>query len=83
MKEKPITNAEWKEIVSLFQYFNKAGFQHTDLIWNLWFRRNDEGKLIITIIDFELKRSPDDMSLLKTLRYMLEDIGAKEKLKRA
>ncbi|MCR5504262.1 MAG: hypothetical protein K6E94_01615, partial [Elusimicrobiaceae bacterium] len=79
LKEKPITNAEWKEIVSLFQYFNKAGFQHTDLIWNLWFRRNDEGKLIITIIDFELKRSPDDMSLLKTLRYMLEDIGAKEK----
>ena len=82
LKGKPITNEEWEQVVNLVKDFNDAGFEHTDLENNIFFRRNENGKLIVTIIDFECfgKGYGDhsDMSALDFVRVKLESIGAKE-----
>ena len=82
LRNIPITNEEWAEIISLFQDLNKYGFVHKDLAHNIYFRRNEEGKLIITIIDFENVNVPmekDDRVGLDEIRLKLEMIGAKER----
>lgn len=79
----PITNKEWSQVVNLVRDFNNEGFRHSDLENNIFFRRDDNGKLIITIIDFEAYGEDygdyDDISALETIRIKLEAMGAKEK----
>ncbi|MBO7604839.1 MAG: hypothetical protein J6S61_00005, partial [Elusimicrobiaceae bacterium] len=83
LNNKPITEDEWNQIVNFFEKLNKAGFNHGDLKHNLFFRRDDKGKLIISLVDFEQSPSfivgNEDLRYLKTLKSQLEDIGAKEK----
>ncbi|MCR5505028.1 MAG: hypothetical protein K6E94_05725, partial [Elusimicrobiaceae bacterium] len=50
-----------------------------DLRYNLFFRRDSKGKLIITFIDFEYWKDGDDMGNLEEIRKRLESVGAKEK----
>ncbi|MBO4707433.1 MAG: zeta toxin family protein [Elusimicrobiaceae bacterium] len=80
LQGKPITNEEWAQVVSLFEDLHDVGFYHTDLGGNIFFRRDDEDKLIITLIDFENWGASDDMEILESIKDRLERIGAKEKL---
>ncbi len=79
LKGQPITNEEWNQVVSLFTDLNNAGFYHTDLGNNMFFRRDDNGKLIVTVIDFEDLGVHNDMQSLEKIRVALESAGAKEK----
>ena len=86
LKYKPITNEEWQQVVNFIKDLNSQDFYHTDLENNLFFRRDENGKLIVTIIDFddiynfynEFYRHID-ISNLEVIRIHLESIGAKEK----
>ena len=75
----PITYEEWLQVTKLFAELNKAGFQHTDLIHNLFFRRNEQQKLVLTIIDFEYRDNyyADDNDELTAIGIMLLGIGAR------
>ena len=79
LKDKPITNEEWTQVIGLFTDLNEAGFYHNDLLYNLFFRRDNNGKLILTIIDFEYLDETKDMNDLNVISLHLEIIGAKEK----
>ncbi len=50
---KQISNAEWKQIKGFFRELNENGFNHSDLWNNMHIRRMPDGKLKITMIDFE------------------------------
>ena len=76
---KPITNEEWAQVIGLFKDLNKADFYHNDLENNLFFKRDNNGKLILTIIDFEYFDNTKDMKDLNIISMQLESIGAKEK----
>ncbi|MBO7604948.1 MAG: hypothetical protein J6S61_00580 [Elusimicrobiaceae bacterium] len=82
LKGKPITNEEWEQVINLFKDLNNEGFYHTDLGENIFFTRNDEGKLIVTVIDFEnWNLFNEDINVLNLLKNRFEFIGAKEKSK--
>lgn len=67
---KPITQAEWNEIIQLYNTLNKNGFIHDDLRYNLFIMRNADGKLRLSIIDFEpVSRAPKADTDINTLTY--------------
>lgn len=80
LKGKPITNKEWAQIVLYFEALKKAGFIHGDIKHNLFFRRDDNGKLIISILDFEDNKDlfGDDLISLEEMKSIFETIGIKE-----
>lgn len=53
LKNKPITSAEWAQVRGFVQAFNAAGFFHGDLPRNFHLRRGTDGRLKVTILDFE------------------------------
>ena len=53
LNNKPITDAEWEQIEDFFKDLNALGFVHEDLKNNLFFKRDKNDKLMITILDFE------------------------------
>ncbi|MBR3898790.1 MAG: hypothetical protein IKJ44_00780 [Elusimicrobiaceae bacterium] len=70
MGGKPITQAEWNEIIQLYNTLNKNGFIHDDLRYNLFIMRNADGKLRLSIIDFEpVSRAPKADTDINTLTY--------------
>lgn len=67
---KPITQAEWGEIMQLYRTLNQHGFIHDDLRYNLFIMRNADGKLRLSIIDFEpVSRAPKPDTDVNTLTY--------------
>lgn len=48
-----IKQAEWDEIKSVVEALNKEGFNHGDLYHNLFIKRLPNGKLRVTLLDFE------------------------------
>ena len=87
LKGKPMTAEEWQQVVSYIEDLHKAGFYHGDLFHNLFFRRDDNGKLIISLLDFEkgaifaddAAGIAADMEDLSVMKEYLETIGALEK----
>lgn len=50
---RPVSAREWKEIESLYRTLNGKNFFHEDLVSNLYLRRMPDGKLKVTLLDFE------------------------------
>ncbi len=73
----PITEEEWSQIVKFYSELNAKGFEHTDLGNNLHIRRLKNGKLKITLLDFELEGF-SDVSILRWLEKRLEGDGLME-----
>lgn len=73
---KPITQAEWTEVRGLVRDLNKAGFEHGDLGQNLFIKRSANGKLKVTLIDFEAATVKADQEVLNALEKMFQEYGA-------
>ena len=73
----PITDKEWLQVVSFYKDLNRLGFYHTDIMGNLHFRRTPEGKLKISLLDYELF-GVSDMLELKDLETEMRALGLKE-----
>ena len=77
---KPITENEWKQIVDFYKTLNENGFYHTDIYRNLHIRRLPNGKLNITLLDFDFYPfSISDMHELSEIELSLMRFGLKEK----
>ena len=74
----PITKEEWKQIVAFYGDLNKSGFYHTDIWNNLHIRRLENGKLKITLLDFE-HLGVSDMLELEDLEKKLRAMHLREK----
>lgn len=77
LNNKVITKEEWKQIVAFYGDLNKAGFYHTDVWNNLHIRRLENGKLKLTLLDFE-HLGTSDMSELKDLETQLKILRLRE-----
>ena len=53
LKDKPITAEEWAQVRGFVRAFNAAGFFHGDIPRNFHLRRGSDGRLKVTILDFE------------------------------
>lgn len=78
LNDIPITKEEWKQIVAFYGDLNKSGFYHTDIWNNLHIRRLADGKLKITLLDFE-HLGVSDMLELEDLEKALRRFGLREK----
>ncbi|MBQ2313226.1 MAG: hypothetical protein II183_03600, partial [Elusimicrobiaceae bacterium] len=50
---KEITEEEWEQIREIFMELNDQGFVHPDLFNNFYIRRNENGKISLSMLDFE------------------------------
>lgn len=78
LNNTPISKEEWKQIVSFYGDLNRAGFYHTDIWNNLHIRRLDNGKLKLTMLDFE-HLGVSDMLELEDLEMKLRTLRLREK----
>lgn len=76
---KPVTQAEWRQIADFYRALNKHGFSHTDIEHNLFIKRVADGKLQITLLDFELTGGLPDEQVLEGFRQSLQVVGGMEK----
>ena len=77
---KPINEEEWLQIVDFFRTLNENGFYYTDIPRNLHIRRMPNGKLKLTIIDFDFyPYSISDMHDLSEFELQLVALGLKER----
>ena len=53
MKRQPIRQEEWRQVLAFFKALHDMGFQHTDLLHNLYLSRGNDGKLQVMLLDFE------------------------------
>ena len=75
----PMSKAEWGQVKGLFEELNKEGFQHGDLLHNLYLKRQPNGKLKLTMLDFELSGNGSrDMALLNKWEEVLSHWGGIE-----
>lgn len=72
----PITEEEWLQVVNFYKELNGLGFFHTDIGANLHLRRTAEGKLKVTMLDYEYFASAD-MYDLEALDKELVSLGLK------
>ena len=64
LNNTPITKEEWDQVIGFFNTLHAAGFEHTDLANNLYLYRGPDGKLQVTLLDFEvLSIGSDDLAL--------------------
>ena len=70
-----ITEEEWEQIAALFHALQEENFDHRDLNNNLWLKRQPNGKLKLTILDFEevhlWSYVWEDFEYVKRLEYFL------------
>jgi len=52
-RNEPITAEEWAQVRGFVRAFNAAGFFHGDIPRNFHLRRGSDGRLKVTILDFE------------------------------
>ena len=77
---KPITENEWGQIVDFYKTLNENGFYHTDIFRNLHIRRLPDGKLKMTLLDFDFYPfSISDMHELSEIELNLMRLGLKER----
>lgn len=74
----PITDEEWLQVVNFYKELNGLGFFHTDIGANMYLRRTPNGKLKLSMLDYEYFGA-SDMYDLKTLDKELVKLGLKEK----
>ena len=80
LKEKPMTRAEWGQIKDFFAAMNEVGFHHGDLYHNLFIKRGEDGRLKVTVMDFELSGNGSrDLPLLGKWEEFLLFWGGIEK----
>lgn len=80
LKEKPMTRAEWGQIKDFFAAMNEAGFYHENLNHNLFIKRGEDGRLKVTVMDFELSGNGSrDLPLLNKWEEQLLFWGGIEK----
>ena len=73
-----ITDKEWVQVVNFFKELNEAGFYHTDLYHNLYFKRTPSGKLKMTLLDFDFfDNNIQDIENLKVIEKKLIFTGLK------
>ena len=77
---QPISLEEWNQVESLFRQLNDLGFQHTDLEANIWFKRLSDGRLQLSILDFEKRSLPKHGTDLQTLQYYKQQLIAHQLL---
>ena len=75
LNNQALSAAEWEQVKGFFAALHKAGFQHTDLTNNLYLSRNEEGKLQLALLDFEVVRGPEDDLVLAVWQEKLEAAG--------
>jgi hypothetical protein len=75
----PITAAEWNSIFNFVVELNKNGFVCENIYDNLVFRRNEDGRLILTITDFGLGKGNTNIQEMQQLGRMLYSVGIKER----
>ena len=77
---KKITLQEWKQTEDLFSEINRMDFVHEDLTNNMFFRRDDNGTLVISVLDFELgpNRMISNSADLSQIGKRLENYGVRE-----
>lgn len=73
LNDVPITAEEWSQIVRFYSELNAKGFEHTDVANNLHIRRLENGKLKLTLLDFELEGFSDAGSLRWLGRKLVDD----------
>lgn len=82
LRGQPVTKREWAEIKEFYQALNAKGFYHEDLAHNLHLLRKPDGKLKITLMDFERLPHPVarnvDMQQLDMFWQMLRLLGLAE-----
>ena len=79
LNNKPITSEEWETIFSFFEKLEINDFSYDDIYNNLFFKRDREGKLKITMVDFENENSSNMIHDLRQLGNTLTKYGLKEK----
>ncbi len=80
LKEKPMTRGEWGQIKDFFAAMNEVGFHHGDLYHNLFIKRGEDGRLKVTVMDFELSGNGSrDLPLLNKWEEQLLFWGGIEK----
>ncbi len=78
LNNQPINQKEWKQVVEFYADLNRNGFYHTDVWHNLHLSRTPQGKLKITLIDFE-HMNVADMDELEDFERILKTLKLKEK----
>jgi len=72
LRNIPITRQEWDQVCAFFNELHTAGFEHSDLANNLYFARTPDGKLQVSLIDFELYGGgTDELALQKWQKRLL------------
>lgn len=79
LDNKPITDEEWLQIVDFYEDLHAGGFYHTDIWANLHIRRLENGKLKLTLLDFEnIADNSVDMIDLQGFEEALVERGLKK-----
>ena len=85
LKNKPLTVAEQGEILNAVEKLNKNGIKHGDLGSNLFIKRDDTGKLHVSIIDYEPWSAKEsiisDVDYIKQMLAEYQKLGWAEKSK--
>ena len=76
--DNPITQEEWEEVQALIQDINNYDFVFDNLEKSIFFRRNEQGKLVIGVLKFKGTILLSDNSLnLYSIGNYLEEAGLK------
>lgn len=79
LRNRPITSEEWGIVFDFMTELNGKGFSYDDIYNNLFFRRDADEKLVISLIDFENENYSDNLRDLQRLGNIFNSIGVKEK----
>ena len=71
-----MSKAEWFELEGFYEDLNIYGFQHSDVLRNLHLRRLPNGKLKVTLLDFEWIVGARDSDYMRTWHMTLKRAGA-------
>ena len=74
LRNQPITSEEWGVLFDFMIELNGKGFSYDDIYNNLFFRRNADGKLTISLIDFENENYSDNLRDLQRLGSIFNSI---------
>lgn len=75
-REKPITLAEWAQIEGFVKSYIDENFNHGDLTRNFYLKRGTDGRVKLSILDFEVVEEPfGDLVMLNVWQEALRQDG--------
>jgi hypothetical protein len=74
-RSQPITAAEWAQVEGFVKAYNRAGFLHGDVYNNFYLKRGLDGRLKLSILDFEPLRQPwkDSLNIEEWKLFLIKD----------